>query len=347
MLCLFPLASLAQVRELIGNASAIGIHCHNDGGLAVANSLSAVRGGALMVQGCMNGCAVGRRRVLEPEYPVLHTNTALLVPSSQISVIHRPNNFFLAPRSSFLSRYGERTGNADLIAIAGDLETKMGRRCLPDGGLHKLTAVSKAVAAACRIPHSPSQPYAGAGAFAHKGGLHVAALRKMPTAYNHIDPTSVGNEARTVVSELSGRGNVHDAAVAAGLPPLSDAVAAAVLGQIKALENAGAAFEAAPASVEMLIARCSELYEAPFHVREFNVVCSNRSFAAAGDAPGGAAGSAAEGSAAAGRMTPGATAGYKQGSESVNTAWVKVELPTGEVALQVRFSGLWRSLRNA
>lgn len=166
--------------------SEIGIHCHNDGGLAVANSLSAVRGGARMVQGCING-------------------------------------------------YGERTGNADLIAIAGDLETKMRRRCLPDGGLQKLTAVSRAVASACRIPHAPSQPYAGAGAFAHKGGLHVAAIRKMPTSYNHIDPGQVGNETRTVVSELSGRGNVQEAALAAGLPPLSDAVASAVLAQARAL----------------------------------------------------------------------------------------------------------------
>lgn len=180
-------AMVRDVAELVGTGrggAEIGMHAHNDGGLAVANSLSAVRGGARMVQGCMNG-------------------------------------------------YGERTGNADLIAIAGDLETKMGRRCLPDGGLQRLTAVSRAVASQCRLPHYPAQPYAGAGAFAHKGGLHVAAIRKMPTAYNHIDPTLVGNEARTVVSELSGRGNVQEAALAAGLPPLPDDVVATVLAQVR------------------------------------------------------------------------------------------------------------------
>ncbi len=268
-------AATRRVREAIAGDGAprIGIHCHNDAGLAVANSLASVRGGASVIQGCVNG-------------------------------------------------YGERTGNADLIALIGTLELKCNARCLPPGRLARLTAVSRAVAAACRVPHAAAQPYAGGAAFAHKGGLHVAALRKMPAAYNHVPPAVVGNEHRSVVSELSGRGNVQDAAAAAGLPPLGDAAAAAVLAQIKALENGGASFEAAGASVEMLIARSSPGHAAPFHVREFNIICSNRSFAAAGDAAGAAA------------LPAGASAGYRLGSLAVNTAIVKLELPGGETVMQ-------------
>lgn len=249
----------------------LGIHCHNDGGLAVANSLAAVRGGAAVIQGCVNG-------------------------------------------------YGERTGNADLIALAGNLELKLQTRCLPAGRLARLTDVSRAVAALCRVPHAAAQPYAGAAAFAHKGGLHVAALAKMPASYNHIPPERVGNAHRSVVSELSGRGNVQAAAAAAGLPPLADDAVAAVLAQIKALEHDGASFEAAGASVEMLILRASPAHASPFHVREFNVHCHNRSFAAAGDAPA--------------ALPPGAAAGYKAGSQAVNTAIVKLELPGGDIVLE-------------
>ena len=249
----------------------LGIHCHNDGGLAVANSLAAVRGGAAVIQGCVNG-------------------------------------------------YGERTGNADLIALAGNLELKLQTRCLPAGRLARLTEVSRAVAALCRMPHAAAQPYAGAAAFAHKGGLHVAALAKMPASYNHVPPERVGNTHRSVVSELSGRGNVQAAAAAAGLPPLADDAVAAVLAQIKALEHDGASFEAAGASVEMLILRSSPAHASPFHVREFNVLCHNRSFAAAGDEPP--------------LLPPGAAAGYKAGSQAVNTAIVKLELPGGDIVLE-------------
>ena len=68
------------------------------------------------------------------------------------------------------------------------------------GRLARLTEVSRAVAALCRVPHAPAQPYAGAAAFAHKGGLHVAALAKMPASYNHVPPERVGNAHRSVVS---------------------------------------------------------------------------------------------------------------------------------------------------
>ncbi|MFA5430948.1 MAG: citramalate synthase [Candidatus Omnitrophota bacterium] len=42
-----------EVKSLL--KADIGIHCHNDGGLAVANSLAAVEAGAVMAQGTING----------------------------------------------------------------------------------------------------------------------------------------------------------------------------------------------------------------------------------------------------------------------------------------------------
>ena len=44
------------VRAVVSRfGTVVGIHCHDDSGCAVANSLAAVRGGAIQVQGCVNG----------------------------------------------------------------------------------------------------------------------------------------------------------------------------------------------------------------------------------------------------------------------------------------------------
>jgi 2-isopropylmalate synthase len=45
--------AVADVRER--TSAQLGIHCHNDAGCAVANSLVAVQAGATQVQGCING----------------------------------------------------------------------------------------------------------------------------------------------------------------------------------------------------------------------------------------------------------------------------------------------------
>ena len=101
--------------------------------------------------------------------------------------------------------------NADLVVIAANLALKMGKKVVPDGELAKLTEnLVGTIAKICRQDILARQPYVGPDAFAHKGGLHVAALKKMPMSYNHILPELVGNSARSVVSELSGRGNVLD-----------------------------------------------------------------------------------------------------------------------------------------
>lgn len=204
----------------------IGIHCHNDSGCGVANSLSAVRGGATMVQGTVNG-------------------------------------------------YGERVGNADLVAIIPDLQLKMECQAVEPERLKELTQISRFVAEVANLQHDDHHPYAGHSAFAHKGGIHVAAILKAPDTYQHIDPVLVGNEMRAVVSELSGRGNIELRAKALGIN-LDREGAQRVLSQIKHLENEGFTFEAAEASVELMLHRLKPGYVRPFTLIDYFLINENR-----------------------------------------------------------------------
>ncbi len=204
----------------------IGVHCHNDTGCAVANSLAAVRAGATMVQGTVNG-------------------------------------------------YGERVGNADLVTILPNLQLKMGHAVLPEERLRELTSLSRFVAEVVNLKHDDHQPYTGHSAFAHKGGIHVAAILKSPDTYQHIDPERVGNEMRSVTSELSGRGNLQLQARRLGLDLDNDA-AQHVLGQIKHLEHEGFTFEAAEASVELMFHRLDPAYVRPFELLDYFVITERR-----------------------------------------------------------------------
>ena len=215
-----------RVNDEFGGEVQIGIHAHNDAELGVANSLAGVKGGAVHVQGTVNG-------------------------------------------------YGERVGNANLISVIPDLQLKMGRRCVSDEQLANLTKLSRYVDELANMAPNSHQAYVGDSAFAHKGGIHVAAIRKVEESYQHIDPTLVGNRKRTVVSELSGRGNILDKAETLGLDT-SREDARKALQEIKALENQGYAFEGAEASVDMLLRRVGEDYQPPFEVVDFMVVTENR-----------------------------------------------------------------------
>jgi 2-isopropylmalate synthase len=204
----------------------VGIHTHDDAGCGVANTLAAVRAGAIHVQGTING-------------------------------------------------YGERVGNANLCSIIPDLELKMGKRCLPPGNLVRLTDLSNYVAEIANLPPDRHLPFVGASAFAHKGGIHVAAVLKNENSYQHIDPGLVGNQRRTVVSELSGRGNVLDKSREFGLD-VSSEQAREVVSQIKALEAQGFTFESAEASVSVLLQRLQPGYTPPFELIDFVVVVEHR-----------------------------------------------------------------------
>jgi 2-isopropylmalate synthase len=205
----------------------LGIHAHNDGGIAAANSLAAVRAGATHVQGTMNG-------------------------------------------------YGERCGNANLCTLIPNLELKMGIAVLPAGRLSHLTRVARAVASAANQPLHRQAAYVGRSVFAHKGGIHVAAMRRNMQSYQHIDPALVGNRSRVLVSELSGQGNLLSKAEEMGIAHQEIENLPRVLEKIKRLEHQGFTFEGAEASVEMLLVRSRSGYRPPFEMLDFTAVVEHR-----------------------------------------------------------------------
>jgi 2-isopropylmalate synthase len=172
--------------------------------------------------------------------------------------------------------YGERCGNANLCSIIPALELKAGVRCLPEGKLRTLYEVSHFVAEVANLAPDEHLAYVGKSAFAHKGGIHVAAMRRSEASYQHIDPARVGNEMRVVVSELSGRGNLLSKAEEFGIRVDAGTDVAAVLNDIKALEAKGFSFEAAEASVAMMLARRQPGYGAPFELLDFLVNVEHR-----------------------------------------------------------------------
>lgn len=171
---------------------------------------------------------------------------------------------------------GERCGNANLVSVMADLELKLGKKCLPEGGLAKLTELSHFVDEVANLTPNDHQPFVGKSAFAHKGGVHVAAMRRSAQSYQHITPETVGNKMRVVVSDLSGRGNLLSKAEEHGLE-VEGAEVLPVLNEIKELEARGFSFEAAEASVAMMLKRQEMYYKPPFELIDFFVNVEHRS----------------------------------------------------------------------
>jgi 2-isopropylmalate synthase len=215
-------AIVADVHRHVGGDVTIGIHCHDDTGCAVANSMAAVRAGARHVQGTLNGL-------------------------------------------------GERTGNANLTTIIPNLQLKLGHPCLPEGRIERLTAVSHHVAELLNRPLNPQAPYVGASAFAHKAGLHVSAIARAKDAYEHVDPELVGNGTRFVVSEMAGRATIEMKAKELGLAMDGPAVNE-VIDDLKRLEHEGYHFEAADASLELLMRRAAGWEQDFFRVESMRVI---------------------------------------------------------------------------
>ncbi len=214
--------TVARVKAMVGNDAVLGIHCHDDTGCAVANSMAAVRAGVRHVQGTLNGL-------------------------------------------------GERTGNTNLTTVIPNLELKMGFDCLPAGHMNRLTAVSHHVAEVLNRPMNPQAPYVGASAFAHKAGLHVSAIKRAKDAYEHVDPEVVGNGTRFVVSEMAGRATIEVKAEELGLAMDGPAVNQ-VIDDLKRLEHEGYHFEAADASLEMLMRRAAGWSQDQFRVESMRVI---------------------------------------------------------------------------
>ena len=178
-----------------------------------------------------------------------------------------------------INGYGERCGNANMVSILANLALKTPETLVPAGGgdLAALTQLSRAVAEIANQVPNDYQPYVGRSAFAHKGGVHGAAVAKVERSYQHVDPGAVGNAGRLVVSELGGKANTEIRARQLGheLEGLVDPRELSKL--IKQLEHEGLAFEGAEASFELLIRRHAADYAAPFRIVDYTVLVEQRS----------------------------------------------------------------------
>jgi len=171
-----------------------------------------------------------------------------------------------------INGYGERTGNCNLISVIPTLHFKMGLSCVPATSLPKLRELSLFVDEIANVRPNPRQPWVGATAFAHKGGMHVHAVERVAQSYEHISPEAVGNTRKVLVSDLSGRSNIYWKARELGFPVNPDTPELkAVLSEIKKLESEGYEFEAAEASLALLIRKHLKHTPLPFHVEGYHV----------------------------------------------------------------------------
>jgi 2-isopropylmalate synthase len=168
---------------------------------------------------------------------------------------------------------GERCGNANLCSVIPNLKLKLGIDCVTDAQLADLKSVSAFVYELANMPSNPHLPYVGDAAFAHKGGVHVSAVRRNALTYEHIDPALVGNHQRILISDLAGSGNIHIKAAEYGidLAAKSEEVSG-ILAHLKQLEADGYQFEGAEASFELLIRRRTGRWRRPFRVTSFRTI---------------------------------------------------------------------------
>ncbi len=209
--------------------TAVGLPCHNDCGMAVANSVAAVQAGATQVQGTINGI-------------------------------------------------GERCGNANLCAIIPNVELKLNLPMLPQGNLVKLTETARFVSDIANVIHNEKAPYVGNDAFAHKGGMHIDAVNKNPISYEHINPESVGNRRRILMSEVAGRStllakiNQVDPTLTKDSPETK-----LIVDRLKELEHEGYQFETAESSFELVVRKMLGKYRPFFDLKTFKVTVNEPS----------------------------------------------------------------------
>jgi 2-isopropylmalate synthase len=219
---------LADVVNDVAEVGArLGIHCHDDSGCAVANTLAAVTAGVTHVQGCANG-------------------------------------------------YGERSGNANLFTVVGNLQLKRGMRVVSDEQLAEMTRIAHAVSEVTNVTPSSQQPYVGLSAFTHKAGLHASAVKVDPDLYQHIKPAQVGNDMRMLVSSMAGRASVELKGRELGYD-LSGEKSKQIVERVKDLEARGYTFEAADASFELLLRQeLSGERKRHFDVESWRVIVERR-----------------------------------------------------------------------
>ncbi len=278
---------VAAGRRIVYDAEHFFDGYKRDSAYALATLLAAARGGAEVIVLCdTNGGSLPAQvgDITAQVGATLATNHA----AARLG-IHAHNDAGCAVANSIaavgagashvqgtINGYGERCGNANLCTIVPNLELKLGRRCLPEGGVAGIAELSRYVAETANLSADEHAPYVGHSAFAHKGGVHVAALRRRADSYNHVDPAAVGNQTRVVVSELSGRANVISKAEELGVAADEGCNLAEVVAEIKANEARGFSYEAAEASVALLVARQARDYLPPYRLLDFMVSVGSR-----------------------------------------------------------------------
>jgi len=171
-----------------------------------------------------------------------------------------------------INGYGERTGNCNLTSVIPNIAFKLKKTCVPEASLTQLRELSQYVDEIANMRHDPRQPWVGASAFAHKGGMHVNAVQKVAHSFEHINPAVIGNERRVLISDLAGRSNVVMKAQQLGFdidnnnPELKT-----ILSRIKEREHEGYEYEAADASMALLIRSVLKKEPAPFRVDAYHV----------------------------------------------------------------------------
>ncbi len=266
-------------REVVFDAEHFFDGCKNNEHFALQALNAACEGGADVLCLCdTNGAAYitdiysmtekvadrfGKRTAIH-----CHNDTGLAVAGSMISV----DAGACQVQGTFIG-FGERCGNADLSTVLANLQLKRGMSCIPEENMQLLTSTARGIAAVSNIKLPHEHPYVGSCAFAHKGGMHVDGVNKLPRSFEHIQPETVGNERKFLLSEVSGRSTVLfemkkiDASVTKDSPQTR-----AVMQRIKELEQNGYQFEVAHASVELLIRKVLGRYTPFFELEHYKII---------------------------------------------------------------------------
>jgi 2-isopropylmalate synthase len=271
----------AQGREVIYDAEHFFDGFKLDAEYALETLRAAKRGGARVLVLCeTNGGGlpwdvrtVVAQVAAELQHPLgihAHDDTGCGVANSLAAVLGGARHV-----QGTINGFGERCGNANLSVIVPNLELKLGFRALPPGKLAEVAELSRFVADVANVTHDAHMAYVGRSAFAHKGGIHVAAMRRHADSYQHVAPETVGNVMRVVVSELSGRGSVRSKAEELGLK-LGEGAEAETLNEIKAAEARGLSFESAEASIALLLLRKAPGYTPLFEVLDYEAQIGKR-----------------------------------------------------------------------
>ena len=201
----------------------VGIHCHDDNGLAVAGTLAAVKSGAVQVQGTVNGL-------------------------------------------------GERCGNTNLCVVIPNLQLKLDYNCVPEESLRNLTSLARYIAEISNISFNENMPYVGGHAFTHKAGMHIDAVNKLPSSFEHIQPDLIGNARSMLVSEVAGRAALLNKMcqlapyITKDSPELKEA-----LNFVKSYESDGYQFENAEGSLALLLLKSLNKRRTFFSVETFKL----------------------------------------------------------------------------